>query len=920
MMSMPNGVSAASDGPTTPGHRACCQTERSKPSYLPVSGALEELSPQHASDRQLGSQEGWWKEAHFMGDGRTCDIQSWFSHQLQKLGPSWPVPVAAVASILVFICLGYTWARARPGVQTILLTSLLQFCWAIMSSQGPRRFLRLAQLTSAFLGILVILPKRDVYGTRIWAAAFDEDDGVILPGFATSLAKLFGLMDTKSKETGDNGYVLVEDADLARALLHLEVSLAAMVMIWMLQTVAASCQYATRGPTASAVVGGSTALNSAKQLACKSHVDLPALEIQAPCCEAKLRTDARTHNLIEVGREVGIHSIYVAPICGLSSTGHPDHCDAELQQQRSKASVVATFVQRTLFMGACLVQCVVAIIIIGSWDALAARLDAIAEGGPGSRELENLVPSADSRGASWVSLEVLCIAMSAPLALPSLLRSRLLLHTAIQLRPAVSRSLGLLLLDVNAAKLLLSTSVGVLGGWMSGALAWQLSQVATMLFGIMKLCLDGFQAQGPLVYNIPMGGSAITAPEAPAKLMLVVPEGPGYEDAHLGFMSIPECPSTRTLSPRFTDLIGRVAGGLQDRGLSLRANIDVSPAVLATSNCGDGGCAMTLASGGASNSANTMRSPYSSGDSLVSVADAEQQDQLVTGSTGATCTTPGTMTPHLARRPALANGSHSPHCQQQHLNMPSVPAACTGNSARPPLSSRRLHNAVSGRSCGRGSGALLSWDLLLGSFSLLTCMLWVALFTPPIALLGDEAVEFFEGLMDTGVGAIATLIMFASIATLSMVSGTCLVWFVASGELRQRRRLHSVEGRRWECLAWASGLPLAVAAFSALSWALGDDRNTVAYLAAEILRCTSLWPLMWFQEPWLIGGVDAVGGCVQHAGCGVTCCILRWCGLRPSYSGVLPRGRCDERGKEPGQQVVRFAFRRARWPVAVDVN
>ncbi|GLI66729.1 hypothetical protein VaNZ11_010670 [Volvox africanus] len=915
-------ISAASDGPITPGHRAGCHSEHSEVSYIPVSDALEELSLRHASDKQLRSQEGG-REAHSMGDGRAFDSQSWFSHQLQKLGASWPVPVAAVASILVFTCMGYTWAQARPGAQTILLTSLLQFCWAVMSSQEPRRFLRFAQLASSFLGILVILPKRDVYGTRIWAAAFDEDGGVILPGFATSLAKLFGLLDTK--DTGDNGYALADDADLARALLRLEVSLAVMVVIWLLQTVAASYQHATRGGTAPAIGGGSTGFTSAKQSACKSHFDLPALDIQTPCCvpELWLRNNTRAHNMIDVRREIGIHSIYVAPIYGLSSTGHPDHCDAELQQQLSKASVAATYIQRVLLLGACLAQCTVAVIIIGSWDALAGRLDAIEEGVSATRELENLVPSADSRGTSWVSLEILCIAMSAPLALPSLLRSRLLLHTAIQLRPTAGRSLGLLLLDVNAAKLLLSTSVGVLGGWMSGALAWQLSQVVTMLFGVMKLCLDGFKAQSQLVYNVPMGGSGITPVEAPARLMLVVPEGPSCEDAHLGFISIPECPSARALSPLFTDSIGRLGGGLLDRGSSGRSNIDGGPVALATGNCGDAGCTITIASGNTmvSSSGNTMRSPYSSGDSLASAADADQHGQPVGGSTGAACTTPGAMTPHLARRPSLANGSNSPHCQQQHLNMPPASPACTGNiaSARPSLSNRTFPSVIYSRGCGRGVGALHSWDLLLGSLGLLTCMLWVALFAPPIALLGDEAVEFFEGLMDTGIGAIATLAMLTSIATLSTVAGTCLVWCIASGELRQRRRLLPIESRRWECLTWACGLPLGVAAFSALSWALGDNRNAVAYLAAEILRCTSLWPLIWLQEPWLIGGVDVVGGCVQHAGCGVTCCILRWCGLRPSYCGV-PGGRCDERWTGPGQQVVRVAVRRARWPVAVDVN
>ncbi len=83
---------------------------------------------------------------------------------------------------------------------------------------------------------------------------------------------------------------------------------------------------------------------------------------------------------------------------------------------------------------------------------------------------------------------------------------------------------------------------------------------------------------------------------------------------------------------------------------------------------------------------------------------------------------------------------------------------------------------------------------------------------------------------------------------------------------------------------------------SALSWALGEQRNSVAFVLAESLRAACLWPLVWLLEPWLLGGAAAVGGCVQHAGCGATCCVLRWAGLRPCGPGV----RCDEQAAGAG--------------------
>lgn len=59
-------------------------------------------------------------------------------------------------------------------------------------------------------------------------------------------------------------------------------------------------------------------------------------------------------------------------------------------------------------------------------------------------------------GRSWLAVLALAAAMAAPLPLPDLLRSRhaVLWHTALLLRPAASRPLGLRLLDCNAAKLM----------------------------------------------------------------------------------------------------------------------------------------------------------------------------------------------------------------------------------------------------------------------------------------------------------------------------------------------------------------------------------------------------------------------------------------------------------------------------------
>ncbi|KXZ50835.1 hypothetical protein GPECTOR_15g521 [Gonium pectorale] len=231
------------------------------------------------------------------------------------------------------------------------------------------------------------------------------------------------------------------------------------------------------------------------------------------------------------------------------------------------------------------------------------------------------------------------------------------------------------------------------------------------------------------------------------------------------------------------------------------------------------------------------------------------------------------------------------------------------------------------------------WSMLVGCLSALACLMWLALIAPPLAALGEGPADLFLGLLETGPGAVALLAALVMAALALLGAAGMAAWCGASGELSRRWRGDRVEGRRLQCLAWACGPAVAVAGASALSWALGEERNAAAFLAAEALRCAALWPLVWLQEPWLlVGGVEAVGGCVQHSGCGVTCCVLRWCGLRPR-SCAVPGGRCDapgsgsggggggagvgrERGEngEVGTGARGQAARRAYWNLQVDVN
>ncbi|KAG2440552.1 hypothetical protein HYH02_010136 [Chlamydomonas schloesseri] len=201
--------------------------------------------------------------------------------------------------------------------------------------------------------------------------------------------------------------------------------------------------------------------------------------------------------------------------------------------------------------------------------------------------------------------------------------------------------------------------------------------------------------------------------------------------------------------------------------------------------------------------------------------------------------------------------------------------------------------------CGRryARAALRPWSLLLASLTALACCLWAILITPPLAVLGDGPSDLYMGVLETAAGTALLVAVLVAAALSGVCSVVMLAACAASGELRRRWSGDRLEGRRLQCLAWAAGPAAAVAAASALSWALGDERNVLVFVAAESLHCACLWPLVWLQEPWLLGGVHDVGGCVQHAGCGVTCCVLRWVGLRPGYPrGASATARCDVPG------------------------
>eukprot|EP00198_Chlamydomonas_reinhardtii_P008472 XP_001697809.1 predicted protein [Chlamydomonas reinhardtii] len=289
------------------------------------------------------------------------------------LRPFWPAPVAALAFALGVRALGY-WGSVMPGTQAVFIMCWVQCCFGVLSRQGRRTALRLAQLAAALVGVLVLLPRHSAYssgelGLRFGVpSGYDEDGGVDgdLPALSAwgagdwSWGGLLGLLGV------DMGSL----SGLGRGA----------------------------GPVVAAGGRG-------------SHLDLPALD--------------------------GYEALQAAGGLG------------------------------TVF-------------------------------GRVSRDSDNKRWLYGGPGRSWLAVLALAAAMAAPLPLPDLLRSRhaVLWHTALLLRPAASRPLGLRLLDCNAAKLMTGVAVGLLfASWAAAVFSWQLLQVATLVGGLAKLYLDGVRQQ-----------------------------------------------------------------------------------------------------------------------------------------------------------------------------------------------------------------------------------------------------------------------------------------------------------------------------------------------------------------------------------------------------------------------------------------
>lgn len=172
-----------------------------------------------------------------------------------------------------------------------------------------------------------------------------------------------------------------------------------------------------------------------------------------------------------------------------------------------------------------------------------------------------------------------------------------------------------------------------------------------------------------------------------------------------------------------------------------------------------------------------------------------------------------------------------------------------------------------------------------------TALLWLVLLTAPLAFLGDDPADTYLGALEEGplTGVVVPTVLVTGVAmVLVLLTGARVA---ARGELRMRLAMDREEGRRLQVLGWAAGLALAVALCSAVSWGLGEERNVTAFAVAEGLRCAGVWPLVWLLEPWLLVGVESVGGCEMHAGCGATCRVLRWVGARRTARAGTPGAR-----------------------------
>lgn len=210
-----------------------------------------------------------------------------------------------------------------------------------------------------------------------------------------------------------------------------------------------------------------------------------------------------------------------------------------------------------------------------------------------------------------------------------------------------------------------------------------------------------------------------------------------------------------------------------------------------------------------------------------------------------------------------ANGNGHPHhayLTPRKVGFADSAAAASGGCAA---------GLAAAAACGRryARAALRPWSLLLACLTAFAGCLWAILITPPLAVLGDGPGDLYMGVLETPAGSGVLVAVLAGAALSGLGSAVMLAVCAASGELWKRWSGDRLEGRRLQCLAWAAGPAAAVAATSAVSWALGDERNVLVFVAAESLHCACLWPLVWLQ---VRGGLGPWKG-MQGQGVGVTC-------------------------------------------------
>lgn len=463
---------------------------------------------------------------------------------------------------------------------------------------------------------------------------------------------------------------------------------------------------------------------------------------------------------------------------------------------------------------------------------------------------------------------------------PSLLTTT----SSVLLRPATSQALSHALWDGNCSKLLLALATAALWGCAKGMWAWQLLQVATLVLGAAGLYVEGVRSQHS--FSCELGG---LVPSPAATRNNAAAAGAGVAGPGNG------CSSSSDKVVKVPLLVG-VPSNLYNRSEL------VSRGSAAASGSGANNAAITACAAVGVDAGPIPGSPTS----VSSVASY--------GATGSGCPSTGSMGMGGATAIGPVAGGHGCSSGGTAALAGCSPAAASGSgpsrfaaSRLAPLmaaSGREASGAAptgccygsGGEGCGEAGLGYMSalatpWSQLLMALAASTALLWLVLLTAPLAFLGDDPADTYLGALEEGplTGVVVPTVLVTGVAmVLVLLTGARVA---ARGELRMRLAMDREEGRRLQVLGWAAGLALAVALCSAVSWGLGEERNVTAFAVAEGLRCAGVWPLVWLLEPWLLVGVESVGGCEMHAGCGATCRVLRWVGARRTARAGTPGAR-----------------------------